>query len=46
VITRRGEVVYGVAEEGLPEPSGGANESGVELTVQDKLSKLQGVRGR
>jgi hypothetical protein len=46
VITRRGQVVYGVAEEGLPEPGLGGIQSGVELTVQDKLSKLQGVRGR
>ena len=46
VITRRGEVVYGVAEEGLPGPGGGMSGSGVELTVQDKLSKLQGARGR
>ncbi|MEY2932180.1 MAG: hypothetical protein RL033_2929 [Pseudomonadota bacterium] len=46
VITRRAEVVYGVAEEGPPGPGGGMNESGVELTVQDKLSKLQGARGR
>lgn len=46
VITRRAEVVYGVAEEGLPGPGMGGNQSGVELTVQDKLSKLQGARGR
>lgn len=46
VVTRRGEVVYGVAEEGLTGPGGGTSESDMELTVQDKLSKLQGVRGR
>ncbi len=46
VVTRRGEVVYGIAEEGLPGPSMGGARAGVELTVQDKLSKLQGARGR
>lgn len=46
VITRRGEVVYGVAEEGLPGPNLGGARAGVELTVQDKLSRLQGARAQ